>query len=235
MPFQTIKISANSLTNDENKQQLSPEDIKLKFTISTVQQLLTLSNHAINVFNRLTNTVNETSERVSNLKTRVNQFEINAKEALSNPDGLPTSSISDQNNDTPSLSIDIPHLYLQTIPRSKSLESQYKTLNKTPNLNNIYDDPKYNNMQTLYSNPDAILYQWRIDLLASIDSKENDRLQMNQMRTDRRTKNRAERDDFMAQVRRVEEEAANMNANDETDDVEDVKEVDQSADERLVL
>ena len=235
MPFQTIKISANSLTNDENKQQLSPEDIKLKFTISTVQQLLTLSNHAINVFNRLTNTVNETSERVSNLKTRVNQFEINAKEALSNPDGLPTSSISDQNNDTPSLSIDIPHLYLQTIPRSKSLESQYKTLNKTPNLNSIYDDPKYNNMQTLYSNPDAILYQWRIDLLASIDSKENDRLQMNQMRTDRRTKNRAERDDFMAQVRRVEEEAANMNANDETDDVEDVKEVDQSADERLVL
>ena len=235
MPFQTIKISANSLTNDENKQQLSPEDIKLKFTISTVQQLLTLSNHAINVFNRLTNTVNETSERVSNLKTRVNQFEINAKEALSNPDGLPTSSISDQNNDTPSLSIDIPHLYLQTIPRSKSLESQYKTLNKTPNLNSIYDDPKYNNIQTLYSNPDAILYQWRIDLLASIDSKENDRLQMNQMRTDRRTKNRAERDDFMAQVRRVEEEAANMNANDETDDVEDVKEVDQSADERLVL
>ena len=235
MPFQTIKISANSLTNDENKQQLSPEDIKLKFTISTVQQLLTLSNHAINVFNRLTNTVNETSERVSNLKTRVNQFEINAKEALSNPDGLPTSSISDQNNYTPSLSIDIPHLYLQTIPRSKSLESQYKTLNKTPNLNSIYDDPKYNNIQTLYSNPDAILYQWRIDLLASIDSKENDRLQMNQMRTDRRTKNRAERDDFMAQVRRVEEEAANMNANDETDDVEDVKEVDQSADERLVL
>ena len=235
MPFQTIKISANSFTNDENKQQLSPDDIKLKFTISTVQQLLTLSNHAIIVFNRLTNTVNETSERVSNLKTRVNQFEINAKDALSNPDGLPTSSISDQNNDTPSLSVDIPHLYLQTIPRSKSLEAQYKTLNKTPNLNNIYDDPKYNNIQTLYSNPDAILYQWRTDLLSSIDSKENNRIQLNQMRTDRRTKNRAERDDFMAQVRRVEEEAANMNANDETDDVVDVKEVDQSADERLVL
>ena len=234
MPFQTINIAANSLTNEDNKQQLSPEDIKLKLTISTVQQLLTLSTHAINVFNRLTNTVNETSERVSCLKTRVNQFEINAKEALSNPDGLPTSSVSND-NDIPSLPIDIPHLYLQTIPRSKSLEAQYKTLNKTPNLNTIYDDPKYNNIQTLYSNPDGILLQWRIDLLASIDSKENDRLQLNQMRTDRRTKNRAERDDFMAQVRRVEEEAANMHANDETDDVEDVKEVDQSADERLVL